>query len=246
MHDRPETLIGESGRWDQAHPYAEPAAFSEARMVFIRRVYLHVAGALTAFALLLALLVKAVPAETMTKIFVAMPAGWLIVLLAFLAGIFLARWLASPEMPLPMQYLGLGIYVVLEALIFWPVMWYLDRTGQHATILQAAVMTLALAGGLTAGVFFTRKDFSFLGPIVGAGFLVALGLIVCAMIFGLNLGTWFALGMVALMCACILYETSQVMLHWSEHGYVAAAVELFASVVTLFWYILRLYMASRD
>lgn len=226
--------------------FASQEAYAQARLTFIQRTYLHVAGALAAFALLLTLLVKAVPGEAMVKFFVAMPGGWLVVLIAFIAGTFLARRLASPEMSLGVQYAGLGIYVVLEALIFWPIMWYLDQKGEHAMILQAALMTLALAGGLSIGVFTSRKDFSFLGPIVSTGCLVALVLIVCAVIFGLNLGTWFALGMIALMCACILYETSQIMLHWDTRGYVAAALELFASIVTLFWYILRLYMASRD
>jgi FtsH-binding integral membrane protein len=226
--------------------FASQEAFAQARLTFIQRTYVHVAGALTAFALLLALLVKAVPGETMVKFFVTVPGGWLVVLLAFIAGTFLARRLAAPDMSKAIQYAGLGIYVVLEALIFWPIMWYLDKQGEHAMILQAALMTLALAGGLTIGVFTTRKDFSFLGPIVGTGCLVALALIVCAILFGLNLGTWFALGMIALMCACILYETSQIMLHWDTEGYVAAALELFASIVTLFWYILRLYMSSRD
>ena len=44
------------------------AAASE-RLAFIRRTYLHVAGAIVAFAALLAVLVSFVPQETMAKIF---------------------------------------------------------------------------------------------------------------------------------------------------------------------------------
>ena len=44
-------------------------------------------------------------------------------------------------------------------------------------------------GGLTMSVFVTRKDFSFLGPILTVGSLIALGLIVVAIFVGFDLGT---------------------------------------------------------
>jgi FtsH-binding integral membrane protein len=45
--------------------------------------------------------------------------------------------------------------------------------------------------------------------------------------------------------AAILYDTSNVLLRFPEDRYVAAALELFASVALMFWYVLRLFM-SRD
>jgi FtsH-binding integral membrane protein len=53
--------------------------------------------------------------------------------------------------------------------------------------------------------------------------------------------------MIALAAGFIVYDTSNVMHHYGTDQHVAASLELFASVALLFWYILRLFMAtSRD
>ena len=46
--------------------------------------------------------------------------------------------------------------------------------------------------------------------------------------------------------AAILYDTSNVLHHFPEDRYVGAALQLFASVALMFWYVLRLFMSSRD
>jgi len=46
--------------------------------------------------------------------------------------------------------------------------------------------------------------------------------------------------MVALAGAAILYDTSNVVHHFPEDRHVAAALELFASVDLMFWYVLNL------
>ena len=43
----------------------------------------------------------------------------------------------------------------------------------------------------------------------------------------------------------ILYDTSNVLHHYPEDRYVAGALQLFASVALMFWYVLRIFM-SRD
>ena len=110
---------------------------------------------------------------------------------------------------------------------------------------QAAIMTIALFAGLSTIVFVTKKDFSFLRSILAIGFFVALGLIVSGVIFGFDLGLWFSVGMVILAAGSILYTTSNMIHKYDEEQYVAAALGLFASLMLLFWYILRIFM-SRD
>ena len=44
----------------------------------------------------------------------------------------------------------------------------------------------------------------------------------------------------------ILYDTSNVLHRFPEDRYVAASLELFSSVALMFWYVLRLFLASRD
>jgi len=70
--------------------------------------------------------------------------------------------------------------------------------------------------------------------------------IVGAILFGFELGTWFSVAMIGFAGAAILYDTSNVLHHFPEDRYVGAALQLFASVALMFWYVLRLFMASRD
>jgi FtsH-binding integral membrane protein len=110
---------------------------------------------------------------------------------------------------------------------------------------QAAIVTLAMFGGLTAMVFLTNADFSFLRTAIVIGGFVALGLIVAGAIFGFNLGLWFSVGMVLIASASILYQTSQIRDQFNTSQYVGAALQIFGSVMLLFWYVLRIFM-SRD
>ena len=105
--------------------------------------------------------------------------------------------------------------------------------------------TLGLFGVLTAVVFITRKDFSFLRTILMFGGFAAMGLIVVAIVFQFALGPIFTYAMIALACGYILYDTSNVLHHYRIGQHVAAALALFASVALLFWYILQLFMSSR-
>ena len=52
--------------------------------------------------------------------------------------------------------------------------------------------------------------------------------------------------MIALASGYILYDTSNVLHHYREDQYVAAAIELFADVALMFWYILQIFVMSRD
>jgi len=112
-------------------------------------------------------------------------------------------------------------------------------------IQSAALATLVGFGGLTLVAFVTRKDFSFLGALLKWGFIVALILIVAGVLFGFELGTFFSVAMIALAGGAVLYDTSNVLHHFSEDRHVGAALELFASIALMFWYVLRLFM-SRD
>ena len=69
---------------------------------------------------------------------------------------------------------------------------------------------------------------------------------VAGVLFGFNLGLFFSVAMVALAGGAILYDTSNVIHHYPEDRYVSAALQLFASVVLLLWYILRIFMHSDD
>jgi hypothetical protein len=105
--------------------------------------------------------------------------------------------------------------------------------------------TLKLTTALAGLVFWTRKDFSFLGAVLRwVGFGV-LALIVASVIFGFSLGTLFSVGMVVFAGAAILYDTSNVLHHYQPGQHVAAALSLFASVALMLWYMVQLFTSRR-
>jgi FtsH-binding integral membrane protein len=110
---------------------------------------------------------------------------------------------------------------------------------------SAGIVTLAIFGGLTLAVFVTGRDFSFLRTALVVGGCVAMGIILTSCLFGFSLGLIFCYAMVALMSGYILYYTSNVMYHYRTDQHVAASLALFASVATLFWYILQIFMSER-
>jgi FtsH-binding integral membrane protein len=213
------------------------------RAIFIQKTYLHLAGAVGAFIVVEFLLFQLGVAEALLNLISGNHWSWLLILGAFSLLGWLSRGLAAKADQVGTQYAGLGIYVVAQALIFAPLLYLAANFSSPDVIPTAAVLTLAMFGGLTAIAFTTRKDFSFLGGILKIGGFVALGLIVCSVIFGFSLGLFFSVIMVVFASAAILYDTSKVMHHYSTQHYVAASLELFASVALLFWYILQIVMS---
>jgi FtsH-binding integral membrane protein len=219
---------------------AEAAA--DARAAFIRRTYGHLALAILAFALLEAALMSVVPQDAVLQS-LSGRYSWLVVLLAFMGVAWLAdRWARSNASP-ALQYAGLALYVVAQAVIFLPLLTLAGLVATPDVIPKAGMLTLAIFAGLTFVVFTTRHDFSYLRAILWIGGFLALGAIVVGIFFGTGLGLWFSFAMVALASGFILYDTSNVLYHYRTDQHVAAALALFASVALLFWYILRILMA---
>lgn len=215
----------------------------EARATFVTRTYIHLLGAILAFALLEVYLFQTGLAETIARSMLGV--NWLLVLGGFVVVSWLATRTAHTAERPAAQYAALAGFVVAEALIFVPLL-YIANAYAPGVIQSAALVTLLGFSGLTAVVFTTRRDFSFLGGLLRWGGVVALVLIVAGVVFGFQLGTFFSVGMIALAGAAILYDTSNVLYHYPEDRYVAAALQLFASVALMFWYVLRLFMGSRD
>ncbi len=212
------------------------------RATFIMRTYTHLLGAILAFVAIEMYLFESGLAE---KIAVAiLSTSWLIVLGAFIIVGWFASKVAFSTQSMPAQYAALGGFVLAEAIIFVPLLYIAQQVAPGAIESAASVTILGFAG-LTGIVFLTRKDFSFLGGMLRWGFIVALVLIVASVLFGFHLGTFFSVGMIALAGGAILYDTSNVLNHFPEDRYVGAALELFASVALLFWYVLSLFI-SRD
>jgi FtsH-binding integral membrane protein len=238
-----------------SYAMSAPVAFrasESARAAFIRRTYAHLAGALLAFACIEFLIFGLVPYQQldafMLTYYVQSPVSALIVLALFLGFGWLGRMWAYSDTSPGVQYFGLALYILLEAVIFVPLLWWVTHVLHDTSIITTAgIMTLAIFGGLTMTCFATRKDFSFLGPVLCVASWLALGFVVAALLVGFNLGLVFGFAMIALASGFILYDTSNVIHHFRTDQHVAASLELFASVAYLFYYIIwTLAQASRE
>ncbi|MEE2639700.1 MAG: Bax inhibitor-1 family protein [Planctomycetota bacterium] len=230
-----------------AHPmFAADAAVSE-RVGFIRRTYLHLAGAILLFVALEAIVLNVVVPSVGAEAVMGWFSGYnmLILLFAFMGVSYMAQsWAHSGGNP-GIQYLGLGLYVLFETIIFMPIL-VIASTFYPGAIETAAVASIATFGGLTAFVFITKSDFSFLRSLLVVGGLAAMAVIVVSIFTGGGLGPLFSGAMILLAIGYILYDTSNVLHRYRTDQHVAASLALFSSVAILFFYILRLVMASRD
>lgn len=228
----------------QATAVVAATAQASERTLFIRRTYVHLAGAIGAFALLEALLVNAPFAPTLVGMMLGTRFSWLIVLGLFMGVGYIANMWAQKATSPAMAYAGLALYVIAEAIIFLPLL-YIAAHFAPGVIAPAGLCTLTLVAGLTGTVFITKKDFSFMSGFLMVGGFVALGVIVAGVLFGFKLGLWFAGAMVLLSGGYILYYTSNVLHHYRTDQHVSASLALFAAVALMFYYILMLFLGNR-
>lgn len=211
----------------------------EDRSTFIWRCYAHVIVAILAFAAIEGYLFSSGIAERFAH---QMMGNWLLVMGAFILAGWGATHVAHRVESIPLQYAALGGFIVLEAIIFMPMI-YMAYLKDPAIIDSAAGVTILGSVGLIATAMITRKDFSFLRGMLVWGGMLAMVAIVSSIIFGFQMGTWFSVAMIGFAGAAVLYDTSNIMLHYPQDKYVAASMQLFASIAMMFWYILRMFMS---
>jgi uncharacterized protein len=213
----------------------------DGRSAFITRTYTHVVGGILGFILVELALFESGLAGQIMRFMIG--TSWLLILGAFMLVGWLATRTAQTSTSIGMQYFAYGAYVVAEAIIFVPLL-YIANLKAPGTIDSATLVTSLGAGGLMLVAHRTRKDFSFLRAILMWGGVLAVIAIIAAAIFGAQLGTWFSVLMIGFAGAAVLYDTSNIIHYYPEDRYVSAAMQLFASIALMFWYVLRLFMGS--
>ena len=224
------------------------------RVAFLRKTYTLLTVALAAFAGMTAGIIHFAPETSLRFSSWALQGRWtwLLVIGMFMVVGYVAQKLAMSDTSRGLQFLGLGIAVFAQAILLQPMIWVLmyrfgnhnDLSGQAGTILgEAVVITLAIFGGLTATVFITKKDFSFMRGALTIAAFAFIGVALASMIFGFQLGAVFCGIGILLMGGYILYQTSLVMNYFPPTAFVAAALMLFSTVATLFWYVLQFLMS---
>lgn len=227
----------------QEYEHSQPDLFAidaaaDERAAFIRRTYAHLCGAILAFVALEAVFLNT---EAIRRPLVDLIGGnWWLAFIAFLVASWIASRWAHSDVSQGTQYAGLALYTLAWAFIFVPLLHFAVRFGGPNLIPQAGFLTMFIFVGLTAIVFMTKADFSFLRNILWLGMLAAVGVVIVSIFTGFSPGIFFAAGMVVLMSGFILYDTSNVLHHYRTDQHVAASLALFASIATLFWYVVSL------
>jgi uncharacterized protein len=218
------------------------------RVAFLRKSYGLLGVSLIAWAAASAALFRYAPETSLAWSKWALNGHWLIVVALLMVSGMVAQWLAKSNTSRAVQLLGLGVEVAAWTFLLQPILWigfFKFPAAFGAMLAQGTVATLAIFAGLTATVFITKKDFSFLRGVITVGMFAAMGIIIASMLFGFTLGLLFIGAMILLLSLKILYDTSQLLNYFPPTHYVSAALMLFSTVATLFWYIINLLMATR-
>jgi FtsH-binding integral membrane protein len=217
---------------------------ADTRATFLVRTYLNLFMAVAAFAIFESILFTTGWARQIMAVIPLEGAGWLAVLAVFAAVGGMASGVAHRAHSMVAQYAALGAYVVAESVIFVPMIWFARELCPDAIPVAAAATGVGFTG-LTLVAFITRKNFSFLRAFLAWAGLCAMALIIYSCLFGAELGPMFSWAMIAVAGVAILHDTSEVLHSYDDDQHVGAALELFASVALMFWYILRLFL-QRD
>jgi FtsH-binding integral membrane protein len=235
------------------------------RVSFLRKTYAHLGAALILFAALTAGMISyATEFSLRWSMWSGRGMNFLLVFILFIVANMGAQSLARSETSRGVQYAGLALMVTVWSFLLQPMIWYaMLRFGNpsqifaggtvHAIlsptaasiIAQSAVITLAIFIGLTATVFVTKKDFTFMRGVLSICTFGAIGVIIGSLLFGFTLGALFSGFVVLLMSGYILFQTSLIMSYFPPTQYVSAALMLFGTIATLFMHVLNIVMSSR-
>ena len=214
------------------------AASEETRLNFIRKTYvLFMAGILTAI-VAGAICLTVTPVLSFALAIISRP---IIAFAVVVGGSFVAQMLARKE---GVNYLALFGFTALLGIIFAPIV----AIYAPSVVGQAAFLTCAIFGSLTAYVFITRKNFSFMGGMLFIGMIGMILAVAANMFFfkDTNISYWISWGVLFLSSGFVLYQTSNLIHEYSENEYCAAALGLFISFFNIFMSLLNILGGNRD
>lgn len=238
--------FAESMAWADDKGFAISAAL-DSRMAFVRRTYAHLLGELAAVGLVTYLALRTPALSDLA--WTLMASRWYVYVLCFFGVSLVTRAMLAGQRSIGIQYTAAAIWVFFLGLLVTPLAMVAQRvTGSYAILGQGAILTGCVFTGITAYVFFTKKDFSFLGGALWMISWIAFGLGIILSIFG-GFGDKTALlyscGMVLLLGGWVLYDTSKVLHHRHVNEHVAASVDLLVDFVYMFIYIVSILLRSR-
>jgi modulator of FtsH protease len=214
-------------------------ASADVRMAFIQKTYvLFLAGILSA--IVMGGITLNTPLLGASLAVLQMP---LLALILIFGGSMLASAVSRTE---GLNYIALFGFTGLIGFIFAPIL-RLYEMSAPGIVSQAAVITVMIFGSLTAYVFVSKKDFSFLGGLLFVGCLSLVLASLANVFFFKSWGAsyWLAWISAFLFSGFVLYDTSRIIHRYDEKGYCAAALSLFLDFFNLFMAILRILGGRR-
>ncbi len=240
---------------DATNPYAQQgqrdfAAFAtqSERTTFLRQTYLHLSVAILAFIGLLAGLTQMVtPERVLEQVEPLGGALWIAVLAMFVLSSCIARYIAAKNPSRVIQYGTLATYVLISALLLWPLI-------AKALVIDpdmprtVAIATLIIFGGMTLFGYATNHDYTWLGYYLMLGGLALAAFVVLGAFSqsGFGPGLWISVGLIVVAALFILYDTSNILHQYRTDQHIAASLSLFAAVSLLVWHFLRVTLFFRE
>jgi len=237
--------FADSMTWAEDKGFAISAAL-DARVGFIRRTYAHLFVELVCVTLVVAL---GMQSEAMQRLAISVMSRWYLYVLAFFGVSLVTRQMLDGRKSLGIQYAAAGIWVFFLGLLLIPLaMIARAQTGSYVVLGEAAVLTGSVFAGLTAYVFYTKKDFSVIRGALWALTWLAFGIGIAFAIFGgMSLGASMVFSgiWVLLLAGWVLYDTSNILHRRQVDQHVAASVDLLVDFVYMFIHIAWLLLGSR-
>jgi FtsH-binding integral membrane protein len=215
---------------------AAEATVSE-RLGFIRKVY-----ALFFVGILFAIGGVVIGFNTPSLMIAIAEHPW-ITLIALIAGVMGAQ--AVRHVP------GINVavffaFTTFTGVVISPLLYYVSATNP-ASILQAGVLTVGIFGGLTAYVFISKKDFSFMRGMLWVGLIVIVlgGLLNMLIVGSSGFGFALAAGALILFSGFVLYDTSNIIRRYPTNEYIAGAMDLYLDAFNIFLALIRILNSGR-
>jgi FtsH-binding integral membrane protein len=167
----------------------------------------------------------------------------IIMLVAMIGGVLAAQAVRHVR---GLNLLALFAFTTFTGVVISPLIAIVGQINP-GSILTAGVLTVGIFGGLTAYVFISKRDFSFMRGMLMVGLIVVIlaGLMSFFVASG-ALGFAVSAAALLLFSGFVLYDTSNIIRHYPTNEYVSGALALYLDAFNIFLALLRLLNANRD
>jgi modulator of FtsH protease len=226
-----------AGGWGSLQAQTAAQASVAERMGFIRKVYALFFAA-TLFAIGGVMLGMSIP--PLFEFAIEHPFIMLLVMLGAVMGATAVR-----HVPV-VNLLALFGFTTFTGVVISPLMFVVFRDNP-ASLLQAGLLTVGIFGGLTAYVFISKRDFSFMRGMLFTGLVVMIlgGLLNWFIVGSSALSFGLAAATLLLFSGFVLYDTSNIMRRYPTNEYIAGALDLYLDAFNIFLALVRILNAGR-